>query len=159
MGNLESMDIKTEINPPEPAGRIMGKIGKLFLDKLQKELSHLDIERSFYPLLLIDAGNGKLTQQELADKLLTDKVQVVRIIDYLSANGYVERIQNISDRRKYELTITGKAKLIIPDIKKAFQNMSTIALNGLSEKQIKDLHLMLNLIENNLLSHQNLSAK
>jgi MarR family transcriptional regulator, transcriptional regulator for hemolysin len=153
------MNTKTETNPPEPAGRIMGKIGKLFLDKLQKELVHLDIERSFYPLLLIDAGNGKLTQQELANKLLTDKVQVVRIIDYLSVNGYVERIQNSSDRRKYELTITEKAKLIIPDIRKAFHNMGAIALNGLSEKQIEDLYMMLNRIENNLLSHQNLSAK
>ena len=76
----------------EPIGRRLDKIGKLFLAKLQTNLTHLDIERSFYPLLLIEAGNG-LTQQNLAQKLNCDKVQVVRIIDYLSSNGYVQRVQ------------------------------------------------------------------
>lgn len=73
----------------EPIGRKMDKIGKMFQSKLQNDLKHLDIDRSFYPLLLIEAGNG-ITQQELASRLLCDKVQVVRIIDYLSSNGYVE---------------------------------------------------------------------
>lgn len=146
-------------NSEEPIGRFLNKIGKLFLAELQHELSHLDIERSFYPLLLIYEGNGKLTQQDLARNLATDKVQIVRIIDYLSVNGYVERIQNVADRRKYELTATQKAESVIPDIKKAFQKMRERCFNGLSKKQIEDLYSMLNRIENNLLTDQNTSGK
>lgn len=145
----------TDITQAEPIGRFLNKIGKLFLDKLQSELSHLDIERSFYPLLLIYEGNGKLTQQELAQQLGTDKVQVVRIIDYLSANGYVERITNSTDRRKYELTVTEKGKTVIPNIKKAFRKMKSTAFNDLTDKQIEDLYTMLNTIKNNLSSQQN----
>ena len=135
----------------EPVGRKMDKIGKMFQAKLQGSLKHLDIERSFYPLILIETGNG-ITQQELASQLLCDKVQVVRIIDYLSSNGYVERIQNQTDKRKYELEITEKARLVLPDIKKAINDTTLVALNGLSVKQIDQLYSMLSVIELNLLA-------
>jgi MarR family transcriptional regulator, transcriptional regulator for hemolysin len=135
----------------EPVGRKMDKIGKMFQAKLQGNLKHLDIERSFYPLILIEKGNG-ITQQELASQLLCDKVQVVRIIDYLSSNGYVERIQNQTDKRKYELAITEKARLVLPDIKKAMNDTTLVALNGLSVKQIDQLYSMLSVIELNLLA-------
>lgn len=134
----------------EPIGRKMDKIGKMYQGKLQEALSHLDIDRSFYPLLLIEAGNG-ITQQELADKLLCDKVQVVRIINYLSSNGYVERIQNQSDKRKYELAVTEKAQLHLPHIKNAIESTSIMAFKGLSGSQTDELYTMLVTIENNLL--------
>ncbi|MDP4239423.1 MAG: MarR family transcriptional regulator [Bacteroidota bacterium] len=142
----------------EPIGRRLDKIAKLFLGNLQSSLTHLDIERSFYPLYLIDAGNG-LTQQELAGKLNCDKVQVVRIIDYLSLNGYVERVTNKVDRRKYELAITEKARLIMPDIQKAFQQATSAALAGLSENQINEFYAVLETIETNLITHKSQSAK
>ncbi len=142
----------------EPIGRKMDKVGRMFQAELQAELQHLDIERSFYPLMLIEAGNG-ITQQELADKLLCDKVQVVRIIDYLSYNGYVKRVQNQTDKRKYELTITEKARLVLPDIKKAISNTSSIAMKGLSENQVSQLYSMVSLIESNLISHKNRNLK
>ena len=142
----------------EPIGRKMDKVGRMFQAELQAELQHLDIERSFYPLMLIEAGNG-ITQQELADKLFCDKVQVVRIIDYLSSNGYVKRVQNQTDKRKYELTITEKARLVLPDIKKAISNTSSIAMKGLSENQVSQLYSMVSLIESNLISHKNRNLK
>jgi DNA-binding MarR family transcriptional regulator len=138
---------------PEPIGRRLDKIGKLFLANLQVNLKHLDIERSFFPLLLIDAGNG-ITQQELACQLNCDKVQVVRIIDYLSSNGYVQRSRNKTDKRKYELIITEKARIIIPDVQKAFDHIASVALNNLSENKIIEFYTILSLIENNLITNK-----
>ena len=148
----------TETFIKEPIGRRLDKIAKLFLENLQNSLTHLDIERSFYPLYLINAGNG-ITQQELAGKLGCDKVQVVRIIDYLSLNGYVERITNKTDRRKYELAITEKARLVMPDIQEAFQQTTAYALQGLSENQINEFYTTLETIETNLINHKSQSAK
>ena len=142
----------------EPIGRRLDKISKLFLENLQSHLTHLDIERSFYPLYLIDAGNG-ITQQELAGQLGCDKVQVVRIIDYLSFNGYVERITNKTDRRKYELAITDKARLVMPDVQQALRESTSLALNGLSENQINEFYTTLAIIETNLITHKSQSAK
>ena len=135
----------------EPLGRKMDNIGKMFQAKLQSNLEHLDIGRSFYPLLLIESGNG-ITQQELTGLLHCDKVQVVRIIDYLSENGYVERIQNATDKRKYELAITDKAKLVLPDIKKAIMDTTSVSFHRLTENQITELNNILSIIEMNLLN-------
>lgn len=135
----------------EPVGRKMDKIGRSFQALLQDELSHLDIDRSFYPLLLIEEGSG-ITQQELSRKLLCDKVQVVRIVDYLSSNGYVERVLNMQDKRKNVLCITDKARIHLPEIKKAICKISEATFNGLTSEQIDKLYNMLDLMENNLLS-------
>jgi len=141
----------SKANMKEPVERIMGKISKISQDIVQGNLSHLDIDRSFYPLLLIDAGNG-ITQQELSRELSCDKVQVVRIIDYLSSNGYVDRIPNKTDKRKYELSVTDKARKLIPDIKKAFDELSAITLKGLTIKQKNELYTLLTIIASNLIT-------
>lgn len=135
----------------EPVGRKMDKIGRTFQALLQNELRHLDIDRSFYPLLLIEEGNG-ITQQELARKLLCDKVQVVRIVDYLSANGYVERVLHTEDKRKNLLCITDKAQRHLPEIKQAIHKITVSTFDGLTAEQVDSLYNMLDRMENNLLS-------
>ena len=134
----------------EPVGRVMAKISKIFQAKLLTRLNHLDINRSLYPLLLIESKNG-MTQQELARELSCDKVQVVRIIDYLSKNDYVQRVPDATDKRKHILKITAKAEVIIPEIKNAINETSTIAFKGLKGSQVDELYKTLNLLEKNLL--------
>ena len=137
----------------EPVGRVMAKISKTFQAKLLIRLNHLDINRSLYPLLLIESKDG-MTQQELARELSCDKVQVVRIIDYLSKNDYVQRIADQTDKRKHILKITPKAEAIIPEIKNAINETSTIAFKGLTKVQVDELYKMLNLLEVNLLQNK-----
>jgi DNA-binding MarR family transcriptional regulator len=146
------MDTSEKSTIREPIGRIMGNISRMFLADLQHQLKHLDIERSFYPLLLIEARNGKMTQQELAGEIMRDKVQVVRIIDYLSLNGYVTRIQDLNDRRKINLEITGKGREILPEIRRAIAKTSNIALANIPEDQIDELYRMIRTIEKNLIT-------
>ncbi|MHB9054530.1 MAG: MarR family winged helix-turn-helix transcriptional regulator [Paludibacteraceae bacterium] len=137
------------LNMKEPVGRIMSKIGKMSQELLQTKLSYLDIDRSFYPLLLIESHCG-MTQQELADELTCNKVQVVRIIDYLSYNGYVQRMPNLDDRRKYQLTVTEKAQKVIPEIRKVMNEVFNISFQGITQIQIDDFYVLLYQIETNL---------
>jgi len=146
------MTKKKSINEPvvEPVGHIASNIHRVFLIVMNKHLTHLDIDRFFFPILLIDAAGGNLTQQELSDKLKCDKTQIVRIIDYLSENGYVVRSQNSNDRRKHALEITEKARIHIPEIREAIKKANAQILNNLSESKINELYAILNVIEKNL---------
>jgi MarR family transcriptional regulator, transcriptional regulator for hemolysin len=146
--------MESGINEPiiEPVGHIAGNIHRKFLALLNIYLERVDIDRFYYPVLLIEASGGNLTQQELAGKLGCDKVQVVRIIDYLSDNGYVMRIRNTNDRRKNGLEITEKAKDVVPEIKKAIQKANALVLCNLSEEKIAALYSALKTIEQNLSS-------
>jgi len=143
-------------NSQEPIGRILKRISLLSQSFLQSNLTNIDIKHSFYPLVLIEMENG-MTQQELARKLSCDKVQVVRIINYLSSNGYVNRIQNQLDKRKYKLQVTDKALKIIPEIKNAFQKTVDLNLKGLTQNQIAELYKTLSIIESNLISQKKIN--
>jgi DNA-binding MarR family transcriptional regulator len=134
----------------EPIGRMMGNMSRMFLSNLHRSLEDLDIKRSYFPLMVIEAGEGNLSQQDLAEILSCDKVQVVRIINYLSSHGYVKRGKSKDDRRKYSLEITDKARKYLPDIKKAMKETTDLALNGLSESCIDELYASLKIILKNL---------
>lgn len=144
------MKIQPQHNIEQPLGRILSHMGRNFLCLINKKMAHLDIERNFYALLLIEQGKGKITQQELANLLNTDKVSVVRIINYLSKSGYVKRIRRITDKRKYCLLLTPKAIKDLPKIKKTLHDVTNIAYRGLSAIQITEFSKTLEIIKNNL---------
>lgn len=134
----------------QPLGRMLSSLGKGYLHLLRAKLQHLDIDRNYYALVLIESCDGSITQQELALKLDTDKVSIVRIIDYLSVKGYVQRIQNTEDRRKHSLVLTNKAKFALPEIKKSFNEINEIVLKGLNTSQVSELTESIKKIKNNL---------
>lgn len=134
----------------QPLGRMLSSLGKGYLQLLRAKLQHLDIDRNYYALVLIENSDGSITQQELALKLDTDKVSIVRIIDYLSGKGYVQRIQNTEDRRKHSLLLTHKAKFALPEIKKSFSEINEIVLNGLNSSQVSELTESIKKIKNNI---------
>ncbi len=135
----------------QPLGRILSHIGKNFLHIINTKLEHLDIERNYYALILIENAKGGITQQELAKLLNTDKVSVVRIVDYLSNKGYVKRVKNVSDRRKYCLVLTSKAEKEMKVIKKTLAEVTKIAFKGLNKYQITEFYNAIGIIRNNFL--------
>jgi MarR family transcriptional regulator, transcriptional regulator for hemolysin len=139
-----------EINSLQPLGRILSRLGKSYLNQLNTRLNYLDIERNYYALLLIEAGVSNITQNELACQLETDKVSIVRIIDYLAAKGYVERIKSQTDGRKYCLTLTDKAKIALPGIKKSLAEVTETAFKDISDTQKRAFYKTLDTIKNNL---------
>jgi len=134
----------------QPLGRILSGLGKGYLHLLRTKLKHLDIDRNYYALVLIDKQDGSITQQELALKLDTNKVSIVRVIDYLSEKGYVQRIRKTDDHRKYSLVLTNKAKQALPEIKKSFDEINEIALSGLNLSQVSELTETIKKIKNNI---------
>jgi MarR family transcriptional regulator for hemolysin len=153
------MEIKPQNNIEQPLGRILSHIGKSFLHLLNAKLNHIDIERNYYALILIENTKRSITQQELAELLNTDKVSVVRIIDYLSGKGYVKRVKNVSDRRKYCLVLTSKAEKEIIVIKKVLAETTEIAFKGLKKFQITEFYNTIGIIKNNLNKNNILSNK
>jgi MarR family transcriptional regulator, transcriptional regulator for hemolysin len=133
-----------------PLGRTLSALGKGYLNLLRAKLNHLDIDRNYYALVLIESRDGLITQQELAELLHSDKVSIVRIVDYLSEKGYIKRVRKTDDRRKHSLVLTEKAKKGLPEIKKAFIEMNGIALNGLQSSQVSEFNEIINKIKHNI---------
>jgi len=133
-----------------PLGRMLTMLGKGYLNLLRTRLQHLDIDRYYYALVLIDSQDGIITQQELALLLDSDKVSIVRIVDYLSEKGYVKRIRKTDDRRKHNLVLTEKAIEAIPGIKQAFLDLNGLVLKGVTSSRIDEFSNTLRMIKNNI---------
>lgn len=137
------MDYSTDVFP---LGKLFGNLTKQYIGILSNQLKGVPIERYFYPFLTIAKNSGEFTQQQLADKLSIDKVLMVRIIDYLEKNKFVERTINASDRRCHLLSVSEKGKKYIAPIEKALKQTDKLFLdqleNEFSEHFIRQLTLL-----------------
>ncbi len=105
----------------------------MYMDALAARLGNLGIRRHYFLLVAIGEGKGKLTQQELADLLETDKVNMVGILDSLTKSGFVRRTSSRVDRRKHLIVLTPKANVALPKIKKVIAELNQRALSGLPQ--------------------------
>lgn len=102
-----------------------------YFARLQEKLAHLDVTSWYFVLLTIDEGKGLLSQQDLADRLLLDKVSMTRALDHLGGKGYVERCACAEDRRKHLIKLTPKARPAVKAIRTAYEELNDEALKGL----------------------------
>lgn len=121
-------------DPLSPLGYWMSVAAQQYYTAILQRLQHLDMDRWFIALVLIDEAGGSMSQQDLADALRQDKVTMVRAIDHLSARGYVERRACPGDRRKYQLRTLPKAKKAVKEIRKAYHQVNELSFEGMSEK-------------------------
>lgn len=133
-----------------PLGKLFHQLTKEYVGTFTKRLDALPINRNFYPLMLIHEGQGKLSQQCLANELRMDKVAVVRIVDYLSEHDCVVRKQNPADRREQLLQCTATGESYIPEIRKAMIETNELCLDGLNPDEVKKLEEILSKVTCNL---------
>lgn len=152
--NIANLFITKKIRMEEkremPLGKLFSQLAKDYVGSFTQRLGGLPISRYFYPLLLIDEANGKLSQQALANGLNVDKVAVVRMVDYLEENGLVARQKNPEDRREQLLLITPAGRKLVPQIRQAMAETNDLSLHAFSEKEVGQLEKLLSRVICNL---------
>lgn len=117
-----------------PLGRIFGVLTKKYIGFMAQQLKDSPIERYFYPLYVIGTNSGKISQQQLATLLFTDKVSIVRIVDSLEKEELIERKINPQDRRQHLLCLTKKAEPWIAKIEAIICQTDNVFISCLDEK-------------------------
>lgn len=135
-----------------PFGIRIAVISKLYHGALGKRLEHLEIDRYFTLVLFLSKSTSPLTQQKIAEELQVDKTAMVRVIDYLTEKGYVQRESNPSDRRAHFIQLTDLGRLRLLDIEDAINHLNNKALTGLDDAERKNFYKQLGLISQNLSS-------
>ncbi len=112
-----------------PLGKVFGFLTKKYIGIVAEKMSKTSVSRYYFPLLTIGLNSGKISQQELADHLLMDKVSLVRVLDALENDGLIERIINPSDRRQHLLKITERGFPWIEKIQDALKECDEVFLS------------------------------
>ena len=89
--------------------------GIKFAGSKSKELTNL---RDSYYLLKIYYSEIELSQEDLCDIFCQSKGTVAKTLRKLEDKGYIERIINKDNRRKYILKLTKKGEEVIPVLKR-----------------------------------------
>jgi len=127
------------VNKERSLGFWCARIGHQYFALLSERLSHLGLERGYFPLALIVDAEGRVSQQELADALHMDKVAMARSIDHLCERGFVERAMCPDDRRKHHLKVMPKAKAAVKEIKQAYAALDRMALKEIPAAERRQL--------------------
>ena len=76
-----------------------------------------------------------LSQQELSQKLVVTKSNVVGLIDRMERNGYVQRKSHPTDRRFNLLDLTAKGKKLVDELEVLYFKKINEFMNALPEQQ------------------------
>jgi DNA-binding MarR family transcriptional regulator len=136
----------------EPLSKELNYLSRLYHGVINRKLSALEVERYYYIFILIKEGRGKITPKELALKIHSDKVFIVKILDYLYKKEMIDRIVNAADRRQYFISLTEKGKKLVPVIEKAFNKTTKEAFKGLKKEEKEIYYKVVEVIKENLLS-------
>ena len=95
--------------------------------------------------VLGDKGNhgGRLTQRDLTEATLMDKVAVNRACKVLEERGLVERVANESDGRSHLLALTSDGEAIHSEVMPAARAAERELCEGLNESEEAALRSML----------------
>ncbi len=133
-----------------PLGRSLSLLAKTYFGALTKRLEHLEVERYYSILIVIENSGATCTQQYICNNLRIDKVSMVRILDYLVEKKYVKKVLNPNDRREYFVELTPKAKKVMPEIYSEIEGLNSIAFKGIPKDQRKEFYKNIALLYENV---------
>lgn len=96
--------------------------------------------------------NEGISQKRLAELSEIEPMTLVRILDRMESDGWVERRPDPNDRRARTLYVTSGAKPVLEQIDKLSAQMRAEALAGLSGEQRNQLMGLLEHVYQNLLA-------
>ena len=92
-------------------------------------------------------GQGQIA---LANSTFKDAPTITRIIDLLSQKGYLERVNNPEDRRRFKICLTQEGRQLIQEVSPHIFAFRKKAYEGLNQDQMDNLKVALNHIFDNL---------
>jgi len=93
-----------------------------------------------------------VSQKRLAELIEVEPMTLVRMLDRMEADGWVERRSDPDDRRARSLVITAKAKPLIEHIWRLAGETRAEAFDGLSDRERMQLLELLERVHTNLLA-------
>jgi len=96
-------------------------------------------EVQFNILMALQGRNESLSQQELSERLVVTKSNVVGLIDRLEKTGLVKRQTDPNDRRANKVTLTAEGKTIVKKIEGDYIGEINRLLSGLSKTEKKGI--------------------
>lgn len=109
----------------------MAQVNKQWRRTLDKVLAPLGLTQALWlPLVHLERCEGAMRQKDLAQALALDSSSVVRLIDGLQAQGWVERLDD-ADRRVKRIQLTAAGLAQVESVKKVVSKVRSEVMQEL----------------------------
>ena len=112
-------------------GMTTHKIGKL----AQTMYAEYDLNKSQSMILFQLHRDGRISQNELAQKLNVSAPSITSMIQKMEKSGYIVRNVDEKDQRMMRLDLTEKGQACIEHVKAITEKMDEIAFTGISPEE------------------------
>ncbi|MBI5449945.1 MAG: MarR family transcriptional regulator [Gammaproteobacteria bacterium] len=118
-------------------GLLLGETARIWRNRLDQRLRPLGLSQAKWQLLVqLHLAEDDLTQIELSSRLGIEGPTLVRLLDRMEEDGWVERRLSSSDRRAKTVHGTAKARAIMRDIRQIAGRLRAELLSGLSPQDL-----------------------
>ncbi|CAM4023316.1 MarR family winged helix-turn-helix transcriptional regulator [Lederbergia lenta] len=123
--------------------REIGMIARALDSISNTEFKEYDLTKGQYLYLVRICENHGIIQEKLAEMIKVDRTTTARAIKKLEMNGFIEKKNDVNNKKVKKIYPTEKGNNVYTFIKKENDYSNTVALNGFSERDIDTLFQLL----------------
>jgi DNA-binding MarR family transcriptional regulator len=118
---------------------LLSQLGAYIADDAKRRLAPLGVHPRVNAILFALAGNDGQSQRQLSARLGVHRNVMVGLIDTLEQQGLVQRRPHPEDRRAFAVTLTEKARDLLPALQEQSDAIEDEVTAGLSPRERAEL--------------------
>jgi len=135
--------------PPLGIGRLLGQAARNLSRIAEARLRPLGLGISHAPVLAALQQETALPQSELARQARVEQPSMAQTLSRMARDGLIARTPDPKDRRSQIITLTDKARTLIPEGRRIMQHSERAAVEGLTPEETALLLALLTKIVTN----------
>jgi len=139
------------MNSEKPLTYLLGQTFTLMRMKLKESFkeNYMDFSMEQYIMLNLINHKNDLTQQDLANHFQKDKSLILRQVNVMIKESYVERETGKDDKRKKILILTPRGREVLERLKAIAKKVSEELLEGVTDNEKNVFQAVIQKIQNN----------
>jgi MarR family transcriptional regulator, transcriptional regulator for hemolysin len=133
-------------------GFVLKEVQRLWVRLVEQRLPQLGMTFTQCKVLVFLSRNEGATQAKLAETSDTEPMTLVRVLDRMERDGWIERRPDPADRRAHRLYLLPASNPVLAEILRIGEKARNEALAGLSGEQREQMMEMLEHVRTNLVA-------
>lgn len=131
---------------------LIGETARLWRHRIDERLKPMGLSQAKWRALLHLSLTEGISQRQLSERLSIEGPTLVRLLDRLARDGYVERRDAAGDRRCKQVHLTRKSHRVIRDIREAVDEVRSELLSQIPAADLRKGTALLRRIRDNLVA-------
>jgi DNA-binding MarR family transcriptional regulator len=140
------------MNIDRDTGYFVTRTARAFMRVAEAQLRPLGLGVAHIPVLVCLGEEGALTQAEIAQRTHVEQPTAAALLQRMDKAGLLERSPDPRDRRATRISLSARARKLLPEALDLLKLSNGEATAGLSRAEIETLHALLRRVLANLVA-------